>query len=120
MRDNLTNFAPVTAVLTSPLPAEDTSVALNDVLKTVGALLPSATTNLSLPSKLNISKSYTPALVLPVSIAVQELLPAVAVNIFSPLAATILSLNFIDNKTASVEALVCGTMFVTSLLNHVI
>jgi len=79
-------------VLTSPLPAEDTSVALNDVLKTVGALLPSATINLLLLSKLNISKSYTPALVLPVSIAVQELSPAVAVNIFSPLAATILLL----------------------------
>ena len=80
-------------------------------------MLPSATINLSLPSKLNISKSYVEALVLPVSIAVQELLPAVAVNIFSPLAAIILSLNFIDNKTASVDALVCGTIFVTSLLN---
>ena len=102
-------------MLTSPPPPEDTSVALNDVLNTVGALLPSATTNLSLPSKLNISKSYTPALVLPVSIAVQELLPAVAVNIFSPLAATILSLNFIDSNTASVDALVCGTILVTSL-----
>ena len=87
------------------------------MLNIVGALLPSATINLLLLSKLNISKSYTPALVLPVSIAVQELSPAVAVNIYSPLAATILSLNFIDNNTASVEALVCGTMFVTSLLN---
>ena len=55
--NTFTNFAPVTAVLTSPLPAEDTSVAAKDVLNTVGALLPSATINLLLPSKLNISKS---------------------------------------------------------------
>ena len=57
-------------MLTSPPPCEDTSVALNDVLKTVGALAPSATINLSLPSKLNLSKLYLPALVLPLSTVV--------------------------------------------------
>ena len=68
----------MTAVLTSPLPAEETSVAVKDVLKTVGALLPSTTINLSLPSKLNLSKLYLPALVLPLSIVVQEEPPGVA------------------------------------------
>ena len=51
-----TNFAPVTAVVTSPPPPDDTSVAANDVLNTVGELFPSATISLSLPSKLNRSK----------------------------------------------------------------
>ena len=70
-------------MLTSPPPPEDTSVALNDVLNTVGAFVPSATINLSLPSKLNLSKLYLPALVLPLSTVVHEEPPAnvVAVNI---------------------------------------
>ena len=82
------------------------------MLNTVGALLPSTTINLSLPSKLNLSKVYTPALVLPVSRSVQEPLPAAAENIFSPLAAIIVSLNIQDSNTSSVDALVCGTTFV--------
>ena len=48
-------------MLTSPLPADDTSVAAIELLNTVGALSPSTTTNLSLPSKLNLSKLYLPA-----------------------------------------------------------
>ena len=46
----VTNFAP------STLDAV-TSVADNEVLKTVGSLVPSTTINLSFPSKLNVSKS---------------------------------------------------------------
>ena len=53
-----TNLAPATEVDISPVPAELISVAVKDVLNTVGALLlPLATINLSVPSKLNISKS---------------------------------------------------------------
>ena len=59
-------------MLTSPPPPEATSVALNDVLNTVGAFVPSTTINLSLPSKLNLSKLYSPALVLPLSMVVHE------------------------------------------------
>ena len=55
-----TNFAPATLLLLA-------SVVINDVLNTVGALLLSAT-NLALLSKLNRSKVYTPALVLPPSL----------------------------------------------------
>ena len=69
-------------MLTSPPPPEDTSVALNDVLKTVGAFVPSATINLSLPSKLNLSKLYLPALVLPLSIVVHEEPPGVCCEIY--------------------------------------
>ena len=107
-----TNFAPVTAVLTSPPPADVTSVAANDVLNTVGALFPSATISLSLPSKLKRSKVYLPALVLPLSLSVQDPLPADAVCIFSPLAATMVSLNIQANNISSVDKLVCGTTFV--------
>ena len=66
-----TNFAPVTAVGTSPLPADEISVADIAALKKVGLLSPSTTTNLSLPSKLNLSKLYRDALLLPVSLSVQ-------------------------------------------------
>ena len=47
-----------------------TSVADKDVLNTVGSLLPSTTISLSLPSKLNFSKEYLLALVLPLSLLV--------------------------------------------------
>ena len=106
------------STVASPVPTSpdwETSEAVNDVLKTVGALFPSATISLSLPSKLNLSKVYTPALVLPLSRSVQDPLPAEAVNIFSPLAATIVSLNIQESKTSSVDALVCGTTLVLYL-----
>ena len=48
-----------------------TSVAVKDVLKTVGSLVPSVTIIFSLPSKLNRSKAYLLARVLPVSLTVQ-------------------------------------------------
>ena len=115
--NTVTNFAPVTAVLTSPPPPDDTSVAANDVLNTVGALFPSATISLSLPSKLNFSNVYLPALVLPLSLSVQEPLPADAVCIFSPLAATIVLLNIHASNISSVDKLVCGTTFVLYFTN---
>ena len=65
-------------MLTSPPPPDETSVAVKEVLNTVGAIAPSATINLSLTSKLNLSKAYLPALVLPLSMLVQEEPPAVA------------------------------------------
>ena len=104
-------------MLTSPPPADVTSVAAKDVLNTVGALFPSATISLSFPSKLNFSNVYLPALVLPLSRSVQEPLPAAAVNIFCPLAATIVSLNIQANNISSVDKLVCGTTFVLYLTN---
>ena len=93
-----------------------TSVADIAVLNTVGAFAPSTTINLLFPSKLNLSKAYVPALVLPLSRSVQLEPPAVAVNIFSPLAATTKSPNVATIKTFSVEALVCGTTALTYLL----
>ena len=48
-----------------------TSVAVKDVLNTVGSFTPSTTIILLLPSKLNLSNLYLPALVLPVSLTVQ-------------------------------------------------
>ena len=42
-----------------------------DELNTVGSLVPSTTINLSVPSKLNLSKLYLLALVLPESFSVQ-------------------------------------------------
>ena len=104
-------------MLTSPPPADVTSVAANDVLNTVGALFPSATMSLSLPSKLNFSNVYLPALVLPLSLSVQDPLPADAVCIFSPLAATMVSLNIQANNISSVYRLVCGTTFVLYFTN---
>jgi len=49
-----------------------TSVALNEELNTVGALAPSTITSLSVPSKLNLSKLYFVAPVLPLSIEVHD------------------------------------------------
>ncbi len=49
-----------------------TSVADNAELNTVGAFTPSTTTILLLPSKLNRSNEYLPALVRPVSRSVHD------------------------------------------------
>jgi hypothetical protein len=57
--------APVTVLLL-------TSVAAIVVLNTVGAFTPSTTMSLSLPSKLNLSNEYLPALVRPESRSVQD------------------------------------------------
>jgi hypothetical protein len=46
-------------------------VAAKEVLNTVGSFVPSVTIILSLPSKLNRSKVYLLAFVLPVSLSVQ-------------------------------------------------
>eukprot|EP00914_Ancora_sagittata_P001410 GHVO01003668.1.p2 GENE.GHVO01003668.1~~GHVO01003668.1.p2 ORF type:complete len:102 (+),score=3.93 GHVO01003668.1:140-445(+) len=89
-----TNFAPATEL--SP-----TSVAANDELNTVGALTPSTTTILSVPSKLNLSNEYLPALVLPESLDVQDDPPGVALYILVPLAANTTSAKEATIKTFS-------------------
>ena len=68
---------------------------------------------MSLPSKLNLSKEYRLALVRPVSRSVQL---GVAVNIFSPRAATTLVPNVVAISTSSSDELVCGTIALTYLL----
>ena len=75
---------------------------------------------MSLPSKLNLWNVYVPALLLPVSRSVQLEPPGVALNIFSPLAATTLDQNVATIKTSSLDELVCGTTAVTYLLKPVI
>jgi len=68
------------------------------------------------PSKLNRSKLYLPALVLPVSRSVHEEPPGVALNIFSPLAARTTSPKVATINTFSDELEVKGTTAVTYLL----
>ena len=79
------------------------------MLNTVGSFAPSTTINLSLPSKLNLSKLYLPALVLPLSILVQDDPPGVAWYILVPLAATTLSAKVATMRTSSLASEVKGT-----------